>query len=119
MKWPNDILIRGKKVGGILAETHFHGERLCLIVGFGLNTNVSLDAFPEELSGSVTSLRLELGSDVDNEAILNELLERLEGTYARFLTGDDAELRADWRELSVCLGRRVRATTEAGSSRLL
>jgi BirA family biotin operon repressor/biotin-[acetyl-CoA-carboxylase] ligase len=109
VKWPNDILIRRRKAGGLLGETHYRGERLCLIVGIGVNSNLDLDAFPPSIAGRVTSLRAELGSNVDNEALLSGILDRIERLRLDVRAGRVDELLDTWRRLSVGLGERVHA----------
>lgn len=80
LKWPNDILINGKKVCGILTETVFIGNKLDrVVVGVGLNVNQLM--FPEALEGVATSLRNETGKEVSREALLIEILQAIEYRY--------------------------------------
>ncbi|MDI6840095.1 MAG: biotin--[acetyl-CoA-carboxylase] ligase [bacterium] len=76
IRWPNDILIRGKKIGGILTESE--GEKL--VIGVGVNLNQV--NFPKELPDA-TSLRIELGSQIDNEEFLNEFIINFENNIER------------------------------------
>lgn len=69
-KWPNDILLRGKKVSGILCETEFHKEEVDLFLGIGLNVNWEKI---ENVDQPATSLFLETGKKWDKEALLKEL----------------------------------------------
>lgn len=71
-RWPNDILVNGRKISGILCEMIDNA----IIIGIGLNTNNNL--FPEEISGIATSMSLEAGCTVDNDATLTALLNNLE-----------------------------------------
>ena len=67
LKWPNDVLINGRKVCGVLVEGKFTGEKLSyLIVGVGLNVNIPLDSFPPSIRGKATSLLNELGAKVNS-----------------------------------------------------
>lgn len=96
LKWPNDILLANRKLGGILVETLWEGERLqALILGLGLNVTVS---FPPDspLHGQAISLR-EAGYRVRREPLLVAYLDALEGYYAR--------LQAGWSPLDAWAGR--------------
>jgi BirA family biotin operon repressor/biotin-[acetyl-CoA-carboxylase] ligase len=85
LKWPNDLLIRGKKVGGILTEMHAEPAQIrFVIVGIGLNVNQ--EKFPAELSAIAASLRLETGKPQSRLELLVRLLREFESDYNRFLT---------------------------------
>lgn len=74
VKWPNDILINGRKVCGILSETKIEGEKLAfMVLGIGINANISLKDFPNELRKTSTSLKSLLGKNIS----INTLLERI------------------------------------------
>ncbi len=73
IRWPNDIVINHKKVSGVLLEAITVGERSTGFIGFGVNTNVV--SFPQGISA--TSLKLELGRDVDNDSLLMEILDKI------------------------------------------
>jgi BirA family biotin operon repressor/biotin-[acetyl-CoA-carboxylase] ligase len=77
VKLPNDILISGRKVAGILAEAR-EGR---VVLGIGVNVNVPKEDLPTEVDRSATSLVVETGHEVDRAELLLELLERLELTY--------------------------------------
>ncbi len=82
VKWPNDIIINGKKVCGILTEMSTRGDTVdFVIIGIGINANISLHSFPKHLRKSLTSLRKELKKDVDREKLLTALLEEFEQYY--------------------------------------
>jgi BirA family biotin operon repressor/biotin-[acetyl-CoA-carboxylase] ligase len=101
LKWPNDLLIDGKKAGGILTEAA--GE--AVIAGIGVNVNC-VD-FPSELSA--TSLALARGRAVDRALFAAALCERLEHWVERFVDDGAPAVMAAWRSSSVTLGRRVTA----------
>lgn len=106
-KWPNDILIGGRKLCGILIEGEFSGERPALaIVGIGLNVNLDVDVFPE-IAGLATSLRRETGHSVQREAVLVALLTAFQQHYDN---PDGAALLDDWRSRLDTLGRDVNVT---------
>jgi len=75
IKLPNDVLIKQKKVAGILTENIIGKEIKNSIIGIGLNSNI--DEFPRELEKSATSLKIELGREVDNEKILGMIIKGL------------------------------------------
>jgi BirA family biotin operon repressor/biotin-[acetyl-CoA-carboxylase] ligase len=105
VKWPNDVLIEGRKVAGLLLEVEASGELVAhLNVGMGLNVNNDPTA---EEPGAV-SLRLLLGRPVPRRELLAELLDRIEERVAPQRL---EEVVAAWRALSVTLGREVRVVT--------
>lgn len=80
IKLPNDVWINGKKVCGILTESVIGKEVKSSVIGIGLNTNI--DKFPKELEKTATSLKIELGKEVDNEKILKEIIQGLKEQLA-------------------------------------
>ena len=109
IKWPNDLLIGGKKVGGVLIEmTAERGLVKFIILGIGVNVNQ--DKFPPELKGIALSLKQEGGEEVSRLALLREILRRLDNYYLS-LNGGGFEVVANrWRELSATLGRQVKVS---------
>lgn len=108
LKWPNDVLIRGKKVGGILIEAELAGQRpRFAVVGMGLNVNFDVGAVPG-IPETATSLSLELGRDFPRQDLLLALLEELETAYQGLKAG--APIQEEWRERLETLGRWVRVT---------
>ena len=106
IKWPNDLLLAGKKLGGILTEMETESEQIRhLVVGLGLNVNNP--AFPEELAPLATSLVLATGRRHSRLEILQAWLEEFEELYERFLAREFAGILDEWRSLTVTLGRRV------------
>ena len=82
IKWPNDIIIDGKKLCGILTEMTTKGGKVdFVVVGVGINGNINLDSFPKRLRKFLTSLKEELKEDIDRERLLCALLEELEQRY--------------------------------------
>jgi len=80
IKLPNDILINGKKICGILTENTILGERVASsIIGVGINTN--LESFPKELKNKATSLKIETKKEVDNEKLLREIITELKKNF--------------------------------------
>jgi BirA family biotin operon repressor/biotin-[acetyl-CoA-carboxylase] ligase len=91
IKWPNDIVVQGKKAGGILTELGSSGEHLdYAVVGLGLNVNLDFGAVEAmgELAATATSLSQELGREVSRLALLWRILENVEGRYQRLQVGE-------------------------------
>jgi BirA family biotin operon repressor/biotin-[acetyl-CoA-carboxylase] ligase len=105
VKWPNDVLIEGRKVCGILIETSAD----IAVLGIGINANGSLTGAPE-LASRATTLADALGHAIVREPLLIEVLRRLDGLYAALRTGGDQarlQLRESWRARLVTLGQHV------------
>ncbi len=75
IKLPNDVLLNGKKISGILTENVIGQEVKSSVMGIGLNTNI--DKFPKDLENKATSLKIELGKKVDNKKILKKIIKGL------------------------------------------
>jgi BirA family biotin operon repressor/biotin-[acetyl-CoA-carboxylase] ligase len=110
LKWPNDLLIRGKKVGGILTEMHAEpGQIRFVIVGIGLNVNQ--ERLPAELSAIATSLRVETGKPQSRLELVVRLLREFENDYNRFLTIGAESVTSRFSVISsYAQGKRVRVT---------
>lgn len=105
LKWPNDVLIGGKKVCGILIETQARPNRLeYAIPGIGINVNMRLADYPD-LQTTATSLADETGKPVSRVAVLQHLFAALEQLYLDLLAGKS--LFPMWRDNLVTLGRQV------------
>lgn len=108
IKWPNDIVINGKKVCGILTEMSASVEKVnYIIMGIGINAN--MEDFPEELSQKATSLKNELGTFIDRKILLAGVLNKLEEFYEDFKTkGDISRVINICREGSVLINKDVK-----------
>jgi BirA family biotin operon repressor/biotin-[acetyl-CoA-carboxylase] ligase len=111
LKWPNDLLINGKKVGGILTEMMAEPNQVrYVIVGIGLNVNQ--EKFPAELAGVATSLRATSGKAQSRLELLVLLLREFETDYNRFLREGSASIVERFEALSsYARGKRVRVTS--------
>ncbi|MGB9920881.1 MAG: biotin--[acetyl-CoA-carboxylase] ligase [Moorellales bacterium] len=111
IKWPNDLLLEGKKLCGILTELKGQADAVeYLILGVGLNVNHRQEDFPPELRDQATSLYLVGGREVERAEVLAAFLGELEKRYYPWQeTGDDSWLE-EWKRRNVTLGRRVRIT---------
>jgi BirA family transcriptional regulator, biotin operon repressor / biotin---[acetyl-CoA-carboxylase] ligase len=115
LKWPNDLLIRGKKVGGILTEMHAEPSLVrFVIVGIGLNVNQ--EKFPGELASTATSVRAETGKTQSRMELLVRLLREFESDYNRFLLEGVGSVVARFESVSsYAKGKRVRVTNGSES----
>lgn len=112
LKWPNDLVLAGRKLAGILTELETAGERLDFaVLGLGLNVNVDFrqQATDAELRDSAIGLLQVLGRPIDRLALLNELLVRLEQRYERLREGQSPH--SEWAARLVTLGQAVRVVT--------
>ncbi len=114
IKWFNDILLDGRKVCGILAETSITGGALdYAILGIGLNVNTVFDGAPEDVRARATSLRQAAGRPVDRDAVLRVVLDQFGARYERLLREGSSPAGEYARRLET-LGRRV--TIDAGGA---
>ncbi|WP_068775434.1 biotin--[acetyl-CoA-carboxylase] ligase [Paenibacillus sp. FJAT-26967] len=115
IKWPNDLLVRGKKVSGILLEMSGEDERLkYVIVGTGITANLTEEDIPEELAAVATSLAIEAGTPVMREALIASFLNELETLYQLYMENGFAPIRTMWEAMSVTLHSQVRVKTAQG-----
>ena len=108
VKWPNDILIHGKKVSGMLSEMEAAGDQVSFVnIGIGINMNNDL---PPDLPFATTVKNIS-GTTVSRKAFLTAFLERLEN---RFQQGDLQTVIAEWKTCSATLGQQVRIVSHQG-----
>lgn len=108
LKWPNDVLINGKKVSGILIEAVSQSGKIeRLVLGIGINVNQNI--FQGTFNYSPTSLRNELGKTVEREKLLAEILNNLE-VFLEKLKTDRMSLIEDWKQKCRMIGNRVTIT---------
>ena len=109
IKWPNDVLLAGLKISGILLELGAEGTRVAyLVLGIGVNLNVRRESFPEEFRARAGSLRSFLGAPVDRVAFTRRLYERLEATLDRCAADGLPGVLPDFEAWFRMRGRRVR-----------
>lgn len=108
LKWPNDILIADRKVGGILTEAVFDKRRIeFAVLGIGINVNTGQDEFPVSIRNLATSLRLSLGRTVSRTHLLQSLLCQFEEWYEPLDKGAFETILESWSEFDSTLGRVV------------
>lgn len=115
IKWPNDLLVGGKKVAGILLESSAEDERLQhIIAGVGISVNLQSDDFPPELRDAATSLAIEAGRQVDRIEVLSRFLLEWEQLYELYRREGFAPIKLLWEALTVSLHRNIRCRTPQG-----
>jgi BirA family biotin operon repressor/biotin-[acetyl-CoA-carboxylase] ligase len=117
LKWPNDILIGQRKLGGVLCESN--GSRTqgrFVVVGIGINVNTPRNAFPDDLRDLATSLAAEAGHSCDRVALLATLLSELENCIENLSAQQSADLKREYTKLCSTLGRQVRVSLASGES---
>ena len=112
IKWPNDIFIGNKKVGGLLLELSAEADAVhCCLLSIGVDVNVPLSNFSSDLVGKVTSISAEVGHDVDRPAFLARILKEFESRYFLLESGEYATVIQEWKSLSCTLENRVQIRT--------
>jgi BirA family biotin operon repressor/biotin-[acetyl-CoA-carboxylase] ligase len=112
IKWPNDILLRDRKVAGLLNEIHSEIDRIhFVILGIGVNLNIDEKAFSKEIQAVATSMKIEMGQAISRKAFLRSLMQGLERWYSIFLEEGNAVILKAWRDRAQIKGRRVKVTS--------
>jgi len=112
IKWPNDILLEGRKVAGLLNEIHSETDRIhFVILGIGVNLNMGARMFSKEIREVATSLKKEMGQVISRKAFLQALLLELEMWYEIFLKEGALPVLKAWRDRAQIEGRSVKVTS--------
>ena len=108
IKWPNDIMINGKKVCGILTEAVTNSNKIeTVIIGVGIDANLTIEDFPEELQSETTTLENELGRKGDENLLIKLFLEEFEKISELFNHDDYEKILKEWRKRSYSIGKIV------------
>ena len=108
IKWPNDLLLGGKKAAGILTEMSAEMDRVRhVILGIGVDVNLDAEGFPPELRKIATSLKIESGQDISRAELAVEILRELDADYGRIRGGRFGEVADEWEAACVTIGRNV------------
>jgi BirA family biotin operon repressor/biotin-[acetyl-CoA-carboxylase] ligase len=108
IKWPNDILIHGKKTAGILTELSAELDHVkYVILGIGVDVNLSASEFSPDVRKTATSLKLELGKPVLRSELATAILRELDHDYARVCGGQFAAVADEWEEHCTTIGKNV------------
>jgi BirA family biotin operon repressor/biotin-[acetyl-CoA-carboxylase] ligase len=117
LKWPNDILVGDRKLGGLLCESSLGGQsRTFVVVGIGLNVNSRRESFPEEIREIATSIAAETGRLIDRASLLATILLELEIYSEALLTRPPETFLSGYARLCSTLGRRVRVNLAEGKT---
>ena len=108
IKWPNDIVFGHRKAAGMLLELGAELDHIRhVVLGIGLDVNLTAEDLPPEIRPLATSLREQKGELIDRPALATALIAELDAAYARYRAGDFHELGDEWMRRCVTLGRRV------------
>jgi BirA family biotin operon repressor/biotin-[acetyl-CoA-carboxylase] ligase len=112
IKWPNDILIDGKKAAGVLTEMQPRGGKVdFVVVGMGVNLNMTKEIMQRdmgEIAESATSVRAAIGYEVDRSKFTAGLINELQIWYQKFLKDGSNKIIREWTERWGAINRRVR-----------
>ncbi len=108
IKWPNDVLVNGRKLSGIIVESELSGQSIKFaLVGIGVNVNFDVEE-SSDVADIATSLKRELGKETSREEFLASLLNQFEALYERAARG--TEVLKEWRSRLETLGREIQVT---------
>jgi BirA family biotin operon repressor/biotin-[acetyl-CoA-carboxylase] ligase len=108
IKWPNDLLVGGRKTAGILTELSAELDRVRhVILGIGVDVNQDAADFTPELRKTATSLKLESGAAVSRAELAVAILRELDADYARIRAGKFSDVADEWEEACVTIGKDV------------
>ena len=111
IKWPNDLILNGKKLAGILTEMSADMDRVrFVVIGIGINVNTPASLLPPQ----ATSLKQEAGRPFSRVALLQEVLMSVERWYQRLKAEGFSPITQRWKELSLTLGKRIRIVDPNG-----
>lgn len=114
IKWPNDLLMNGRKVAGLLNEMNAETDRVgFVILGIGVNLNMRADQFPPDLRTPATSLMLETGFPIARQTFAVHLLHELDQEYCRFQLEGFGPVREEWASYCNAFGREVQVDVGA------
>ncbi len=117
IKWPNDVLIQGRKVAGILAECDLaHGEGPLVALGIGINLGTEVGQFPQEIQARATSLWLASGKVIGKGVMLTTLLLWIERLVFRLEQGDFVGILDEWRAKDATVGKWLTWLAISGQS---
>lgn len=116
IKWPNDLILDGRKLAGILCEISSDFDAVShAVIGLGMNVNTAAADFPGAVRGVACSLRMVTGRTWSRLEILAGYLRQMDGYLCEAWRGDFGRMLADWRAASVTLGRSIEVTLPDGS----
>lgn len=116
IKWPNDVLVNGKKITGILTELQAEADRVhSVIIGIGINVNQTKSDFPQELQSLATSLLIENGEPINRAELIRAVFNRMEKLYNLYLDKGFEPIKLLWESYAISIGKTITARTFTGS----
>lgn len=108
IKWPNDLMVSRRKLGGILTETKSGAGRIIsAVIGIGINLNAKLEDFPSDVKAIATSVRNETGKGQSRTVLIGGILNELDYWYRIFVEKERNPILNEWRKLTSMLGKPV------------
>ena len=107
LKWPNDVLLEGKKVCGILSQAKAAVNKVDFII-LGIGINVNINQFPQEISNIATSLAIETGREISRQELIIDLYENMTKWYKQLLQDGFGRIKEKWLSLSLMIGQTVK-----------
>ncbi len=108
LKWPNDVLIAGKKVCGILAQMKMTNRTVdFVVVGIGINVNITMDQFPKDIREIATSMAIETGQEISRLNLIIRLYENMAKWYKDLCRNGIGSVKERWLGLSPMIGQTV------------
>jgi BirA family biotin operon repressor/biotin-[acetyl-CoA-carboxylase] ligase len=119
LKWPNDIMLKNKKLGGILCELVVNKERkYTVVIGIGINQNIPLDEIPPKLQNCTTSIKIEMGEDTSREELIALILNGIDSRLHLGVFQSSLQfIVQEWKTVTNTTGQCVEVKTEKGSIR--
>jgi BirA family biotin operon repressor/biotin-[acetyl-CoA-carboxylase] ligase len=115
IKWPNDILLSGKKTAGLLTEMSAEQDRIRhIVLGIGIDVNMEPEVLPDDVRALATTLAEEAGEKIDRTALVRRLLQELDCWYLAFLS-NERDVVEEWRARNITVGNQV-AVSGAGET---
>ena len=111
IKWPNDILINGRKISGILTEMKGDADKIDFIItGIGINLNTRPEDYPSDVKKIAASVSDSRGGDIDRCAFLQSLLRNFERYYLNFINSGFSDILDIWKEKASIIGRQIKVS---------
>lgn len=112
IKWPNDLIVRNKKLGGILTEIRADMDRIITaIIGIGININLETEDMPDDIKTLATSIKLETGESHSRTIFAVEILKEIDKWYDTLIKLGKKTIIEEWLQLSSTIGQTVKVTT--------
>ncbi|MDM5154161.1 biotin--[acetyl-CoA-carboxylase] ligase [Bacillus sp. DX1.1] len=112
IKWPNDILIQGKKAVGILTEMQADPDKInAVIIGIGINVNQKQEHFADEIQHIATSLAIEVGKPIARAELMQHIFLQMEKLYQEYLKNGFSVIKLLWESYAVSIGKEITART--------